>query len=163
MARTLGTVTNEVAGIAPPAGTYVVSLKAMDDADGNFGPQWKWIFEIEQVIHSNDDEAEEFVGAELHGYSSTGLGPRHKARQWIEALMNQKLDEGDPVHESDLIGRKATATVIEYRREDGTDGTKIATEGGIQPYKKRKKGSKPKPPPEPEYDDDEDEDDDPPF
>lgn len=153
MARTLGTVTNSVGGVAPPAGQYVVSMARLEDADGEFGPQWKWIFEVEQVIHSNDDEAEDFIGEELHGYTSTGLGPRHKARAWVEALMGQKLDEGEAVEEADLIGRKAIANVIEYKRNDGTEATKIATEGGLSPYKKKSK-KKSAPPPEPEDEED---------
>lgn len=160
MSRTLGTITNEIGGVAPPAGQYVVSLARIEDADGEFGPQYKWIYEVESVIHSNDDEADEFIGAELHGYSSVGLGPRHKARAWVEALTQRAMEPGENVDEDDLIGRKAVANVIAYKRNDGTEATKIATEGGIQPYKKKSKKKKPAPAPEPEPEESDDDDDD---
>jgi hypothetical protein len=158
--RMLGTVTNEMAGVSPPAGQYRVMLKEIDDIESSFDENgnWKWVFTIEDVINSDDDEAESFIGQELYGFSSKGLGPRHKARAWIEALMGQKLDEGEPVREDDLIGKRAVANVIDYKRTDGSDGTKIASEGGLSRFKGKKK-AKPAPPPE----DDDSDDDEMPF
>ena len=159
---TLGTATNTMAGVSPPAGQYVVSLKSIEELESDFGPQWRWVFAIESVVYSSDDEAEEFVGEDLWGFSSQGLGPQHKARKWIEALMQRKLEEGEPVEESDLIGRKAVANVVDHERKDGTQSTKIAQDGGLSPYKKKGK-KKPAPQPEPEDEDDTDDDSDDPF
>jgi hypothetical protein len=157
----LGTVTNTMAGVSPPAGQYVVSLKEIEAIESDFGPQWRWIFQIKSVVYSSDDEAEEFIGEDLWGFSSQGLGPSHKARKWIEALMQRKLEEGEEVEESDIIGQLAVANVVDHERKDGTQSTKIAQDGGLSPYKK--KGKKKPPPPPVDEDDDEDEDDDQPF
>lgn len=160
-ARTLGTATNTMAGVSPPVGQYRVSLKKIDDVESSFSEDgnWQWVFEIEDVINSDDDEAEEFIGQELFGFTSKGLGPRHKARGWIEALLGRKLEEGEAVAEDDLIGAKAVANVIPHTRQDGTESTKIASEAGLTRYKAKKK-SKPAPPP---VDDDEDTEEDDPF
>ena len=155
----LGTVTNTMAGISPPAGQYVVSLKEIEPLESDFGPQWRWIFSIKSVVYSSDDEAEDFIGEDLWGFSSQGLGPQHKARKWIEALMGQKLEEGYEVDEEDIIGKLAVANVVDHERKDGTASTKIAQDGGLSPYKK--KGKKNKPAPEPVEDDDSEEDTDP--
>ena len=159
---TLGTATNTMAGVSPPAGQYVVSLKSIEELESDFGPQWRWVFEIKSVIHSSDDEADEYVGEDLWGFSSQGLGPQHKARKWIEALLQRKLEEGEAVEEEDIIGKLAVANVVDHERKDGTQSTKIAQEAGLTPYKKKGKKKQAAPEPEPD-DDDSDESESDPF
>lgn len=162
---TFGTATDQQA-IAAPAGSYKVSLKDMDtEVESDFNPdgQIKWIFEIEDVIHSSDDEADDYIGEELHGYSnksSNGYNPRSKTRQWYEALLGRKLESDEAMSKEAVLGRNAVATVVEHERKDGTPTTKIAQEGGLQPFKERKKGKKAKPAPEPEPEEADEDDDD---
>lgn len=163
MATTLGIATDQQ-GTAPPAGSYRVKLKAMEtDIESDFNPdgQVKWIFSVEDVIHSNDDDAEDFIGEEIHGYSnqsSSGYGSKAKTRIWYEALLGRRLEDNEPMSIEAVVGNQAVVNVVDHERKDGTATTKIAQEGGVSPYKAKKKKAAAPPP-----DDDDEETEDVPF
>lgn len=123
-----------------PVGFYVARLKAMEKQEARPSqfhdePQEtvKWVFTIEQVIDSNDDDAENKVGEELWGFTSISMGRKAKMRHWAEALLGRELEEDDALAADDLIGKRAKVMVEPHTKQDGTKTTKI---GSLQPYRK---------------------------
>lgn len=51
--------------------------------------------------------------------SSVSLGPRSKARAWIEALLGRPLSPGESVDTDALIGLPCLVVVGQRQREDG--------------------------------------------
>lgn len=137
MSLVFGTATNTSAVITPP-GLYLVRLANVEETESTFNPgemQLKWIFKIERVIDSSEDEAEDAVGSELWGFSSKGGSLRHKARIWGEAIRGKPYDEGEPMDASELIGKLAKASVVPHTKQDGSETTKI---GALTVHKTRK-------------------------
>lgn len=154
--RSLGTATNVGGGSPTPEGDYLVQFKDVVLEDSKFSDdgQFHWYFTIKRVMHSPVDDAENFVGEELWGFSSTGLGPKHKARKWVEALIGRTLEDKEEVTIELLSATRAIATVEEETLPDRTTRTKLTA---LKPYKKAS-SKQAAPAPEPD-DDDEDEDD----
>lgn len=143
MAITLPEANNsEFTGV--PVGLYLVRLKAMEEQEPRPSqfheePQatMRWVFVIEEVIDSNDEEAEEKVGEELWGFTSITMGKKAKMRAWSEALLGRPMADKEKVTDEMLVGKRAKATVIPHTRQDGTETTKI---GSMVPYKSRGNG-----------------------
>lgn len=124
-----------------PVGLYIVRLKSLEQQEprpSQFSdePQAtaKWVFTVEQVIDSNDEDAEEKVGEELWGFTSITMGKKSKMRLWTEALLGRAVTEDDDIPTTALIGKRAKATIIPHTKQDGTETTKI---GSMVPYKGR--------------------------
>lgn len=137
MSFTIPPATNN-AGTAIPVGLYTVRLKALEHSyqeEGPFGPgdRVKWIFTVEQVIDSDDEDAESKVGEELWAYTSLSMGRKAKMRGYVEALMGRTLEDGEGIAPEDLIDRRAKASVVPHERQDGTMTTKV---GSLLPARK---------------------------
>lgn len=138
-----------------PEGLWVLKLKSMErgiqgDPQYGGGERVKWIFEIERVIDANENEPtrdnpnpkpiDDWIGEEFWGFTSLSMAKKATMRAWAEALLGREIGEGDELNASELIGKRAKATV---GRTD-TGRQKITS---MMPIKQ-----KPKPQPEPEDD-----------
>lgn len=120
-----------------PEGIYIMSLKDFEDGiEGNpqfgGGERCRWVFQIEQVVSSLDEDAEDQVGEEFWAWTSKNMSKRANMYKYICALMGRTLEAGENANTDDLMGRKVKVQVIEYDKADGSVGTKI---GGMQPFK----------------------------
>lgn len=131
-------------GSSIPIGTFIVRLKEMVKEEQVAGPygdadRVKWIFGVEQVVDSDDDTAEDRIGDDLWAFTSLSMGRKAKMRAHAEALLGRPLDEDEQVGVTDLVGKRAKASVVPHIKQDGTATTKL---GSLMPYK-AKKAAKP--------------------
>lgn len=101
--------------VALDEGNYILQLKALEDGEpGTFGARMRWTFlawHLEtgaQVINEQD-------GTPFEWWQSTGesIGPRSKARPWVEALLGRKIEKGDDAGaiSEEIIGKSMEAYV----------------------------------------------------
>lgn len=139
MSLTIGTATNTAEYSAIPAGLYLARLKAIEEIESRYNEgqtDLKWIFVVERVIDSNDDDAEKAVGEEIWGYSSKGASLKHKARLWAEAIRGRAYDEGETIRSDELIGKLVKISMVEHTRQDGTTTTKV---GALTTHKTKRR------------------------
>lgn len=101
-----------------PDGTYPGTLIALEDflaPDFNNPDDNKtlrrWTFGLDGEVDVDGNPAE------IDGVSSTALGPRSKAYEWIEALLGRKLDKGETITRSMLLNK--TCLVKVEQNKDG--------------------------------------------
>lgn len=126
----------------PPFGLYVMEVTEVgdpemsDNTNGEYEAkeQVKFTFKILKVIHSDDDEAEEFIGETTYGWANFTFGPKAKLRAWAQALLGREIEDGESVSGEMLIGKRATVTIGPTQ----TGRRKVAT---LMPYSGNKKKS----------------------
>lgn len=92
-------------------GVYTVQLKEIEeresndrtDDDGNPSKYRLWRFEVLRP--------KKFKGEEFGAFSSMAFSPQSKARQWVEAILNRDLEDGDKVALDELSGVPVHAQV----------------------------------------------------
>lgn len=154
MSFVIGTATNKSAAIVSP-GLYISRLISIDEVESPFDEgkmQLKWIFRVERVIDTNDDDPEAALEAEIWGYTSKGGSLRHKARQWATAIRGKEYEEDEPMDAAELLGKLVKVSVVPHTKQDGTETTKI---GALTTHKTKTK-SAPAPVVEEAEDDDSD-------
>lgn len=126
MTFTLPKASDQVGYEQCPVGLYVFRVKEMQDgiegsAEYGGGERVKWVFTVERVIDANDPEptadnpdpksVEDWVGEEVWGFTSLSMNKKATMRSWAEALLGREIPEGEALMASDLIGKRAKATV----------------------------------------------------
>lgn len=101
-----------------PDGTYPGTLIGLEDFEA---PDFnnpednktlrRWTFGLDGEVDADGNPAE------IDGVSSTALGPRSKAYEWIEALLGRKLEKGEAITRSQLLNK--TCLVKVAQNEDG--------------------------------------------
>jgi hypothetical protein len=123
-------VTNQQGGENVPEGLYLLTVNSVGmyerrdtDQPSQFGddPRAQWKFGIVDVISAtkprpsadnpNPKAPREFVGSEIWDYSSLSMGPRSKAREWCEAILNRELREGETIDPDKLQGNLVRGTI----------------------------------------------------
>ncbi len=99
-------------------GVYPARVKSIDEDDGQFGPQFKWIFKI---------TAGRAKGSELFGWCSQVLSPKSKLRAWSEAILPETdFDaKGFVLDTDDLIDGDCQLVVTVTTGNDGVERNKI--------------------------------------
>jgi hypothetical protein len=99
-------------------GVYPARVKSIDEDDGQFGPQFKWIFKI---------TAGRAKGSELFGWSSQVLSPKSKLRNWAEALLpDEDFDaKGFVLDTDDLVDCDCQIVLSVTTGNDGVERNKI--------------------------------------
>ena len=92
-----------------PTGEYRVELTAIELAKGQYGEQLRWSFSVLEK------------GRTLVAYSSLSPSLASKCMRWASALLGRPLQAGEQVDFEALIGKRAVATVVRKRKEDGTE------------------------------------------
>jgi hypothetical protein len=85
-------------GIEP--GTYEVSLAKIESVEGQYGPQYKLYWDIEDL----DNE-------QLSSYASQKMGPRTTLRTVVEALLGRELLTGEAAQSKDLLGKRCQVVI----------------------------------------------------
>lgn len=121
------------------AGVYDVKVESIDDDDGEYGPQFKFIFGV---------TAGRSAGQQIYGWASQKLGPKTKLMAWTKALMPEQ--EIGPRFELDtdwLVGREARMVV---GVGVGNNGNERNTIDSLLPIEVDEAEPEPGPPPEDE-------------
>ena len=112
-----------------PTGEYLAELIDYENTDGQFGPQYKLIWEIVKP--------EKFAGKQRYDWCSKKLttGGKMQSKLWgrIEALMNRPIQIGENIDLDALISRRAILVIVEEAKGDDVFA-KIAS---VKPYKKQ--------------------------
>jgi hypothetical protein len=107
-------------------GIYRARLAKIEDAvSEEYGPQLKFFF---KVLDADGDETQQ----EILGWASQKFHPRSKLFAWAKAMLRSKCPTPpDDIDTDVLIGKRADVEVVAYKKQDGSDGTKI---GALFPY-----------------------------
>jgi len=104
------TATNQ-SGFLPDEGKYTVECNAIEEApDNGYGVGVRWILSLyegdRQVLMGN--------GEPLSFWQTTSpsMGPKARARQYVEAFLGRALEEGERINPNDLIGKRCSGMVI---------------------------------------------------
>lgn len=110
-----------------PTGEYPAIIEGVEPAEGQFGPQVQFVFQLGQVedVEGNIDQAKK-----MFGYTSTTLSTKSKLWSWAVAA---GVDPSAGLDSDNLIGRRVTLVVTRVKRDDGSEGNKIE---GVLPAKK---------------------------
>lgn len=137
-------VANNSSGMPWPAGLYEITCTGIepDDRVSKFGdtPRVKFSFSVDKVIRitpvadqalnaENRAKAQKAKaeGADLVGWCNLTMGRKATMRSWIEALLGRQLANGEGVNPSDVIGKRAEATLETYTGDDGSEKVKIGS------------------------------------
>jgi hypothetical protein len=105
-------------------GKYPAKIASIEEADGQFGAQLKFSFEL-----PNPKGGENKI---LVGWTSQKFTPSSKLYLWTEAAFGA-ITRDYEFNSDDLLGKKVTLVVTEETREKGTYN-KITTPYPISPH-----------------------------
>lgn len=114
-------------------------LVAIEETDGNFGPGFKWIIELD------DDEPNEAGEArETWAFCSAKFSPRSKLYGWVKAIDPGSIPDTDGTLDlEDFIGRRVQVMFERYRDVDEISGDPIDKEKVVK-IRAAKAAEKPK-------------------
>ena len=95
---------------AIPTGDYEAVITEVEEDEGQFGAQYKYIFQI------TNGEAK---GTNLFGWSSQKLSAKSKYREWAVAALGRNIGPGDQLTVDDLVGKPIRITVLRQSADDG--------------------------------------------
>jgi hypothetical protein len=110
-------------------GEYLAQVTDIEDADGTYGPQFKFTFEL---LAPKAVEGKHKMGWCSQKLTSGGI-KTSKLWTWTEALFNRKIVVGEDLDTLNLIGRKCVLVIVNTI-VDGDEMDKIT---GMKPYKKQ--------------------------
>lgn len=121
------TATNQT-GFLPDEGKYTVECLRIEEApDNGFGVGVRWILALyegsERVLQGNGDVLE------FWQTTSPNMGPKARARAYVEAFLGRPLDEGERINPNDLPGKRCSGMVIheESKTKVGVQNAKLVS------------------------------------
>lgn len=90
-------------------GTYPATVKEITEAEGQFGPQLKWVFDLGE-------------GRVLSGWTSQALSDKSKLGQWSRAILGEIPEDLDT---EALVGRACRLSVVIKTKDDGSEFNRI--------------------------------------
>ena len=98
---------------AIPTGKYPAKIKEIEEADGQFGPQLKFTFELQP-----DENGEHRT---LLGWASKKFSNKSKLYAWTRAAMGgNTIDRSYTFKSGDLLGKYVHIVVVEEESDNGT-------------------------------------------
>jgi len=98
-------VATNQSGFLPDEGKYTVECTAIEEApDNGYGPGVRWVL----ALYEGDRQ----VTSDYWQTTSPNMGPKARARQYVEAFLGRPLEEGERVNPNDLIGKRCSGMVI---------------------------------------------------
>ena len=95
-----------------PTGRYVARISEIEEADGQYGPQLKFSFDLPP-----DEEGQP---RSLIGWTSQRFSPKSKLYGWVKAAFGGGVIDRQYTFNSDeLIGKKVFLTVVEKTGDNG--------------------------------------------
>ncbi len=116
-------------------GAYEATVDRIESSEeGPYGPQLTWHFKVTDP---------DYLGKQIKAFSSQAFNPQSKPWAWVEAILRRKVEVGDEIIFTDLIGEKVVLNIGHKETERGTF-EKIES---LSPVRKGKKKTEAKPPP----------------
>jgi hypothetical protein len=118
-----------------PVGEYLAQITDYEETTGNFGPQFKFRFEIVKP--------KAHAGKALSAWCSQKLtsgSKKSKLWGWVESAFNRPIEVGEQVDLDDLVGRQVVLVVITDTKDDGSEYNTISS---IKAYKSQEPMPKP--------------------
>jgi hypothetical protein len=119
-----------------PTADYIGKVADIEDAEGQFGPQLKWTFDV--------IAPEEYNDRQIMGWTSAVLSPKSKAMEWVRAALGgQDIDWNQEFDFDEIKGRLVSISLVCKAKPDGSEFNRIEA---VRPYRPpRKPNGKPKP------------------
>jgi hypothetical protein len=117
-----------------PTGKYPAKIGSIEEAEGQFGPQLKFSFEL--------PPSQDGASRTLLGWCSKKFSQKSKLFTWTRAALGgAKIDRNYTFSSDDILGKRVLLTVIE---EEGDSGiyNKITS---VLPYNGQSKSTQPAP------------------
>jgi len=135
-------VATNQSGFLPDEGKYTVECLRIEEApDNGFGVGVRWIL----ALYEGSDRVKNDSGFDYEFWQTTSpnMGPKARARQYVEAFLGRPLDEGERINPNDLPGKKCTGMIIheDSKTKVGVQNAKLVS---VKPL-----ASAPKPAPRP--------------
>ena len=99
-----------------PMGQYPAQVKEISAEEGQYGAQYKYVFEI-----SDGD----YEGTNLWAWSSQKFSAKSKLKKWAMAATQQTFASGDQFYPSSMAGKPVQIVVLVEQNEDGGEYNKI--------------------------------------
>jgi hypothetical protein len=134
-------------GFLPDEGKYTVECLRIEEApDNGFGVGVRWVlalFEGSERVKNDSGYDYEFWQT-----TSPNMGPKARARQYVEAFLGRALDEGERINPDDLPGKKCTGMIIheDSKTKVGVQNAKLVS---VKPLSSSAPMAAPKPAPRP--------------
>lgn len=112
-----------------PTADYLAQITDYEEETGNYGPQFKFTFEIVSP--------KAYAGKTRLAWCSQKLTSGQKKSKlwtWVEAAYNRPISEGEAVDIDSLVGRQVVLTLISETRDDGSEVNKVSA---VKAYKKQ--------------------------
>lgn len=121
------TVTNQT-GFLPDEGKYTVECLRIEEApDNGFGVGVRWVL----ALYENGERKMQGNGEPLEFWQTTSpnMGPKARARQYVEAFLGRPLAEGERINPNDLPGKQCSGMVIheESKTKPGVQNAKLVS------------------------------------
>ena len=94
-------------GLSVEAGLYPAIVREIEPVDGQFGPQWRFTFSLD-----------EYPEEEPWAWASANMGTKAKLYRWTGILLGRPLALEEKIARSDLVG-KPCQLMIKEREVDG--------------------------------------------
>lgn len=125
------TVTNQT-GFMPDEDKYIVECLRIEEApDNGFGVGVRWVL----GLYQNGERVLQGDGTPLEFWQTTSpnMGPKARARAYVEAFLGRPLEEGERINPNDIPGKWLSGMVI---HEDSTtkQGQKVAKLVSVKPH-----------------------------
>lgn len=100
-------------------GIYTVELDTVETyVHEKYGDGFRWRFIVDTDEHPDAVTANGEALA-ITAITSTSLGPKARARTWIQTLLGRELEVGEEPDENDLIGKKCRANISVTKKDNG--------------------------------------------
>ena len=109
-----------------PEGKYVAEVLDIVDDRGDYGPQLRFTFSI-------DDG--EYSGHTISGWASKKFTLRSKLYGWVQSAFNAHIPQEYDLDTDDLLGRKVNLRLVITKNKEGVEVNKIEE---IDPYESKK-------------------------
>lgn len=104
-------VSNQASGFMPDEGKYVVECVRIEEApDNGFGVGVRWVL----ALYENDQRVLQGDGGPLEFWQTTSpnMGPKARARGYVESFLGRPLEDGERINPNDLLGKRCQGMVI---------------------------------------------------
>ena len=98
-------------GFLPDEGKYTVECLRIEEApDNGFGVGVRWVL----ALYDGSERVKNDGGYDYEFWQTTSpnMGPKARARQYVEAFLGRPLEEGERINPNDLPGKKLVGMII---------------------------------------------------
>jgi hypothetical protein len=126
-----------------PTGTYFAVLRDVEDESGQYGPRFKWLWDV--------DIPGQLASHELRQWTNTTTTPGAVAGKIIKALTGRFLARGEDLDTDELVGKRVVldVTLDDENARNVIEGVRAAPQLAGAPSP----GEPPLPEPDPVWDD----------